>query len=208
MSTPSLAPSRDNSSKDHLLCSPEEQSRWMNKAFDQAKEAYQVGEVPVGCVIVQRGADHILGGGRNETNKTGNATRHAELVAVDRILQSTPYDASIFRDSLLFVTVEPCIMCASALRQLGFLKVYYGCGNDRFGGCGSVLSIHSDPVGDQVPFEAIGGLDADKAVLLLRQFYLRENDHAPVPKKKSNRQLKTSDLPSVSSRDEEATWRA
>lgn len=71
-------------------------------------------------------------------------------------------------------------MCASALRQLGFLKVYYGCGNDRFGGCGSVLSIHSDPVGDQVPFEAIGGLDADKAVLLLRQFYLRENDHGRI----------------------------
>ncbi|RKP15366.1 cytidine deaminase-like protein [Piptocephalis cylindrospora] len=180
------------------LCTPEEQVRWMSKAFDYAKEAYNVGEVPVGCVIVQRNADDILDGGRNETNVTGNATRHAELVAVDRILEKGVHDASVFRDCLLFVTVEPCIMCASALRQLNFLKVYYGCGNDRFGGCGSVLSIHMDPVGDQAPFEAIGGLEADRAILLLRQFYLRENDHAPVPKKKANRQLKTSDISSIS----------
>ena len=46
-------------------------------------------------------------------------------------------------DTTLYVTVEPCIMCASALRQLGIREVFYGCDNDRFGGCGSVLGVNS-----------------------------------------------------------------
>lgn len=47
----------------------------------------------------------------------------------------------------LFVTVEPCIMCAGALALLGFGQVYFGCGNDRFGGCGSILSVHETGCG-------------------------------------------------------------
>lgn len=69
-------------------------------------------------------------------------TRHAEFVAIASILQSHPI--SIFHQTDLYVTVEPCIMCASALRQYGIRTVYYGCSNDRFGGTGSVLSIHSE----------------------------------------------------------------
>lgn len=51
---------------------------------------------------------------------------------------------SVFSDTDVYVTVEPCIMCASALRQLKIRKVYFGCSNDRFGGTGGVLSIHSE----------------------------------------------------------------
>lgn len=47
-------------------------------------------------------------------------------------------------DTTLYVTVEPCIMCASALRQVGIQEVFYGCGNDRFGGCGSVLGVNDE----------------------------------------------------------------
>ena len=76
------------------------------------------------------------------------ATRHAELEAIDEILadktltpEMTEYPLST---TTLYVTVEPCIMCASALRQLGIKRVYYGCGNDRFGGCGSVLGVNQE----------------------------------------------------------------
>ena len=72
-------------------------------------------------------------------------TRHAEFLAIASILQSHP--PSIFHQTDLYVTVEPCIMCASALRQYGIRTVYYGCSNDRFGGTGGVLSIHSEYVG-------------------------------------------------------------
>lgn len=69
-------------------------------------------------------------------------TRHAELVAINSILRQNPI--SIFPETDLYVTVEPCIMCAAALRQYGIRAVYYGCANERFGGTGGVLSIHSE----------------------------------------------------------------
>ena len=69
-------------------------------------------------------------------------TRHAEFLAINTVLNNHP--PSIFRETTLYVTVEPCIMCASALRQFHIKAVYYGCSNDRFGGTGGVLSIHSE----------------------------------------------------------------
>ena len=72
-------------------------------------------------------------------------TRHAEFMAISSILSK--HQPSIFCESDLYVTVEPCIMCASALRQFGIRAVYFGCTNDRFGGTGGVLSIHSEYAG-------------------------------------------------------------
>ncbi|KAG6825301.1 tRNA(adenine34) deaminase, partial [Arthromyces matolae] len=74
------------------------------------------------------------------------ATRHAELEAIDCILADKSLTPVITKYPLstttLYVTVEPCIMCASALRQMGIKEVFFGCGNDRFGGCGSVLGVN------------------------------------------------------------------
>ena len=70
----------------------------------------------------------------------GQATLHAELEAIDHLLPTNPAPLSAIT---LYVTVEPCVMCASALRQIGIGRVVYGCGNDRFGGCGSVICINS-----------------------------------------------------------------
>jgi len=70
------------------------------------------------------------------------ATRHAEFEAIDEILKS--HDRDIFRNSSLYVTIEPCIMCAAALRLLNVKNVYFGATNEKFGGCGSVLSIHNE----------------------------------------------------------------
>jgi tRNA(Arg) A34 adenosine deaminase TadA len=69
------------------------------------------------------------------------ATLHAELEAIDHILPIFPAPLS---SVTLYVTVEPCVMCASALRQIGIGAVYYGCGNDRFGGCGSVIGVNEE----------------------------------------------------------------
>ena len=71
------------------------------------------------------------------------ATLHAELEAIDHLL---PMHPAPFSSITLYVTVEPCVMCASALRQIGIGKVVYGCGNDRFGGCGSVIDVNTSCV--------------------------------------------------------------
>jgi tRNA-specific adenosine deaminase 2 len=99
---------------------------------------------------------------------------------------------SILQESDLYVTVEPCIMCASALRQFRVRAVYYGCSNERFGGTGGVLSIHSEYVvvlvcawgvladirspGVDPPYPVHGGIFREEAILLLRRFYVQENE--------------------------------
>ncbi|XP_030054355.1 tRNA-specific adenosine-34 deaminase catalytic subunit ADAT2 isoform X1 [Microcaecilia unicolor] len=97
-----------------------EWQRWMEEAFCMAKEALESGEVPVGCLMVYNNT--VLGHGRNEVNETKNATRHAEMVAIDQVLTwcrdhgKSPME--VFEQTVLYVTVEPCIMCAGALRLL------------------------------------------------------------------------------------------
>ena len=85
-------------------------------------------------------------------------------------------------------------MCASALRQLRIRRVFFGCLNDRFGGCGGVLKIHEDKSVDPA-YKCYGGINHDEAIMLLRRFYIQENERAPQPLAKKARTLKTEVLP-------------
>ena len=130
---------------------------WMRKALALASAAVGAGEVPVGCVIVGAdGTGDLVACGSNATSRTRDGTRHAELVALDELRAALGggFDAdatsetavwAACRASLtgaaLFVSVEPCVMCAAALCALPLSRLVYGCRNDRFGGCGSVLSV-------------------------------------------------------------------
>lgn len=165
--------------------SSEEIEHWMQKAFDMAKEALENGEVPVGCLMVYN--NEVLGRGRNEVNETKNATRHAEMVALDHVLQwchqENRNSKEVFKETVLYVTVEPCIMCAGALRLLNIPLVVYGCRNERFGGCGSVLNVPADELPRTgAPFKCISGFRSEEAVELLKLFYKQENPNAPKPK--------------------------
>jgi tRNA-specific adenosine deaminase 2 len=113
-------------------------------------------------------------------------------MAISHILEHQP--PSILHSTDLYVTVEPCVMCASMLRQFGIRAVYFGCNNERFGGTGGVLTIHSDPSIDP-PYPVYGGIFREEAIMLLRRFYVQENEKAPEPKQKKERVLKTEILP-------------
>jgi len=195
---------------------PEAQSAqdlyWMQKALDMAQEALEHEEVPVGCVFVRDG--HMIAQARNRTNELANATRHAELEAIDEILQKIPPKDTRFGTAphagppddnpmlrtTLYVTIEPCLMCASALRQIGIQRVVFGAGNERFGGNGTVLPIHaSRELPYNPPYESVGGYLREEAIMILRRFYMTENvkgtpsllTSAPKPKTKARRVLKT-----------------
>ncbi|KAK1819538.1 tRNA(adenine34) deaminase [Friedmanniomyces endolithicus] len=163
---------------------------FMRKAIEMAELALSSDETPVGCVFVHAG--EVIGRGINGTNASLNGTRHAEFVALAEIMAKHP--SSILAQTDLYVTVEPCIMCASALRQYAIRAVYFGCLNDRFGGCGGVMTVHSDPAVDAA-YPVYGGLFREEAIMLLRKFYVQENAKAPDPKPKKNRELKTEILP-------------
>ncbi len=168
----------------------DEHLEWMTKAYELACEAMSQGEVPVGCIIVYN--SQIIGRGRNEVNETKNATRHAELIAIDGVKAWSKTQGidpnAVFNDSTLYVTVEPCVMCAAALRLRRLRQIVFGCHNDRFGGCGSVMDVAQDG-GNALglPLNCVSGILADKAVQLLKDFYRKENPNAPNPKKKDNR---------------------
>ncbi|KAK9061358.1 hypothetical protein SSX86_018539 [Deinandra increscens subsp. villosa] len=145
----------------------------------------------VRCVIVMD--RKVISCGRNRTNETRNATRHAEIEAIDVLLDqwkeiklSQAEVSKMFTNCYLYVTCEPCIMCATALSFLGIKEVYYGCANDKFGGCGSILSLHKsdktscEEVGGK-SYKCTGGIMAEEAVSLFRNFYELGNPNAPKP---------------------------
>ena len=127
--------------------------QFMREALTMGQIALEKCEIPVGCVIVDHydGKHTIIAKGSNQTNESRNGTRHAEIVAVESLFTSDAYrprlDLDLSKGLLstcdLYVTCEPCIMCAAALSKLGIRKVYFGCHNERFGGNGSILSVHS-----------------------------------------------------------------
>jgi tRNA-specific adenosine deaminase 2 len=98
----------------------------------------------------------------------------------------------------LYVTCEPCIMCAAALREIGISRVFFGCYNERFGGCGSILKLHrcpgtrngNDPTHQQQQhyyyyhYQVTSGILQQEAISLLQQFYKQENCHAPTDRRK------------------------
>ena len=153
---------------------------FMNKAFEMAEFALKHQEVPVGCVIEYKG--EIIAQGCNEVNISKNATRHAEMVAVDQLLDYAR-NCNMELEELcgsccVYVTVEPCIMCAFALRSVGLLTVTFGCKNERFGGCGSVLDIHSAKMDPSLKTLILIPASDDfiqRAKSLLKKFYEGEN---------------------------------
>ncbi|KAK1936911.1 putative cytosine deaminase [Babesia divergens] len=166
------------------MLSREDIQRFMAAAIDEARKALENGEVAVGCIIVDKTDCSIVARAGNSTNQKHNSTWHCEFGAIETLFSMVP-DGRIgcdAQDSLhefmsryaLFVTCEPCIMCATALQIVGLTEVYYGCRNEKFGGCGSVLSLH-EGYGNLAPLKCRAGLFADEAISLLQTFYSSGN---------------------------------
>lgn len=175
--------------------------RQMALAMFVAYKAFLMNETPVACIVVDKDSQKILSIGYNYTNISLNGTKHAEFIAMKRLVDEG-YDMS---KVVMYVTVEPCIMCASFLRQLGISEVYFGCGNDRFGGNGTVLSIHKDSHLPCSNYKSYGGIMRTEGIHLLRNFYIQENDSAPIPQVKKNKDIDKKAFPEnniVISKDE------
>lgn len=142
--------------------------RWMRVALDEAMRAAEEGEVPVGAVVVLEG--RVLGRGHNRTEATHDPTAHAEILAIGAA--STALGDWRLVGADLFVTLEPCAMCAGAI-QLGRLRrVVFGPRDPKFGACGSVLNVVEAPrLNHRV--EVVEGVLADESRFALRQFFRR-----------------------------------
>lgn len=114
------------------------------------------------------------------------ATRHCELECIDTVVARWGEQALL--DCTLYVTVEPCIMCACFLRNVGVHRVVFGCANERFGGNGTVYSLHDElpPTESSTlwtPYPSVGGVCSERAVEVLKTFYAQGNPNAPEAKR-------------------------
>ena len=117
------------------------QEKYMREALKQAKKAYALGEVPIGCVIVHR--DRIIGRGYNRRNTDKNTLSHAEITAINK---ASKYIGDWrLEECTMYVTLEPCQMCAGAIVQARIPEVVMGCMNPKAGCAGSILNILDMP---------------------------------------------------------------
>lgn len=117
------------------------QEKYMREALRQAKKAYSLGEVPIGCVIVHEG--RIIGRGYNRRNTDKNTLAHAEITAINKA--SKKIGDWRLEECTLYVTLEPCQMCAGAIVQARIPEVVMGCMNPKAGCAGSILNILDMP---------------------------------------------------------------
>lgn len=147
----------------------------MREAIALARQAAAAGEVPVGAVVVKDGT--VIGRGHNKPISSCDPTAHAEVIAMrDAASRIGNYRLV---DCVLYVTLEPCAMCAGAIQHARIARVVYGASDPKAGACGSVVNLFAD---DRLNHHATvaGGLLAGEAGKLLQEFFAvrRAPNHA------------------------------
>jgi tRNA(adenine34) deaminase len=138
---------------------------YMREALELAEKAAAEGEVPVGCVIVREGV--IVGRGHNTREKDQNALAHAELTAIDEACRTVGFWR--LPDCEMYVTLEPCPMCAGAIINSRISKVTFGAYDSKAGACGSVIDLFSYPFNHKP--EVSGGMMDKESSALLSGFF-------------------------------------
>ncbi|MBQ2405297.1 MAG: tRNA adenosine(34) deaminase TadA [Lachnospiraceae bacterium] len=140
--------------------------KYMKEAKRQARKAYSLGEVPIGCVIVHEG--RIIGRGYNRRNTDKNTLAHAEITAIRKA--SKVIGDWRLEECTLYVTLEPCQMCAGAIVQARIPRVVMACMNPKAGCAGSILNILDMPqFNHQV--EVVSGVMEEECSRMLKEFF-------------------------------------
>ena len=142
-----------------------EQERYMEQALALAREAAAHGEVPVGCVIVRDGA--VIGRGRNRREEKQAVSSHAEMEAMAQA--NAALGTWRLEDCDLYVTLEPCPMCAGAILNARVHRVFYGARDRAMGACGGVLNLFMEEFPHHP--QLVGGILAEECQAVLSDFF-------------------------------------
>ncbi len=140
---------------------------WMRLALEEARQAWEEGEVPVGCVVVKQ--DRIVGRGHNRTESLHDPTAHAEIIALSAA--SATLGNWRLTGATVYVTLEPCLMCTGALMLSRPERVVYGARDPKFGCLGSLYDIASDSRFNH-RLVVDSGVCAEESAAMLREFFL------------------------------------
>ncbi len=138
---------------------------YMRKALELAREAAAAGEVPVGCVIVRDG--RIVGRGRNRREEKQQTVSHAEMEAISQANETL--GSWRLEDCTLYVTLEPCPMCAGAIINARIGRIVYGARDDAMGACGGVLDLFMEDFPHHPA--VLGGVLAEECSGVLSDFF-------------------------------------
>ena len=142
------------------------EEKFMREALKEAKKAYEKLEVPVGCVIVKDGK--IIARGHNVKETKKDTTKHAEIIAIQKA--SKKLDSWRLLDCEMYVTLEPCSMCAGAIINARIKKLYIGTLDEKTGAAGSVLNLFEDyPFNHKVEVET--GIMKTECETILKDFF-------------------------------------
>lgn len=141
----------------------------MYAALQEAELALEIDEVPIGAVVVHN--HKVIGRGHNQTKLLNDSTAHAEILAITAA--SNYLSSGILEDCELYVTVEPCVMCAGAILNSRLKKVYFAAFEPKTGAAGSVYNLlEGNKYNHQI--KVFSGIYADESKNLMQSFFLKK----------------------------------
>jgi tRNA(adenine34) deaminase len=146
----------------------DENTRYMQYAINEARRALEVNEIPVGCVIVHEG--EIIGKAHNQREVLQDPTAHAEILAITQA--AAHFKSWRLENTKLYVTLEPCPMCAGAIILARIAEVYFGAYDPKAGACGTLMNLLEDGRFNHQP-AVYPGVMADECGALLSNFFKR-----------------------------------
>lgn len=142
--------------------------KYMKEAMKQARKAYETGEVPIGCIIVENATGKIVGRGYNRRNTDKTTLAHAEITAIKKA-SKTLGDWRL-EGCTIYITLEPCPMCAGAIVQARLDRCVYAAPSDKAGCAGSVVNLLNEPrFNHQV--ELVHGVMEEESQELIKRFF-------------------------------------
>lgn len=151
-----------------MIFSEEKINEYMDLALAEAREAEKRREVPIGCIIVDNQTGEVIAHGSNEREETQNTIKHAEIIAIEAACEKV--GSWRLEHTSLFVTLEPCPMCAGAIINSRIEEVIYGAFDPKAGSVGSINNLLAETRYNHQP-EVLSGVKAEESAQLLQNFF-------------------------------------
>ena len=143
---------------------------FMNKAIDQANKALLIDEVPIGAILVDNISQKIINSAHNMVETNHNPLAHAEMVLINNTIKDK--NCKFLKNTSLFITLEPCAMCAVAISEMRIDKIYFGAYDEKKGSLDSIMKIYNEKH-YYLP-EIYGGIEEARCSDLLKNFFRKK----------------------------------